>query len=118
MPDTPLHLHLLHPFDVISEVGGKIGTSPLEVLASGPVEPPVEHPKWNAVFQWVLDDGDDPLFFFLLEGTSTAEWVKASLAGDGVGKSPAETGNSAKSEVKWLAAIDVGSEHTNHISET
>ena len=75
VPDTTLHLHLLHPLDVVSEVGGEIGTCPVEVFAGSTVEATVKHPDWDAVLGWVLDDGDDLLFFGWSKGTGAAERV-------------------------------------------
>ena len=117
MPDTALHLHLLHPFDVISEVGGEIGTGPVEVFAGCTVETAVEHPDWDAVLSWVLDDRDDLLFLGWSEGAGAAEWVETSAAGDGMGEAAANTGDRAESEVERLAAVDVGREHTDHVAE-
>ena len=90
----------------------------MQVLAGGTIEAPVEHPDWDAVFGWVLDDGDNLLFFSWSEGSGAAEWVKASTAGDGMSEAAANTGDSAEGEVKWLTAIDVGREHTNHVTES
>ena len=118
MPDTTLHLHLLHPLNVISEVGGEVGTCPVEVLAGSAIEATVKHPDWDAVLRWVLDDGDDLLFFSWSKGTGTAEWVEAGAAGNGMRETTANTGDRAESEVEWLAAVNVCGQHTDHIAES
>ena len=118
MPDTTLHLHLLHPLNVISEVGGEVGTCPVEVLAGSAIEATVKHPDWDAVLRWVLDDGDDLLFFGWSKGTGAAERVEASAAGNGMSEAAANAGDRAESEVEWLAAVDIGGEHTDHITES
>ena len=116
--DTTLHSHLLHAFDIVAEVSRKIGGNPVSIIAGSAVEAAVEHPLWNSVIGWVLNDFDESFFFGVGEGTGTAEWIETGLANNGVSESAANTWHSAKSEIEWATAIDVSGEHTDHIAES
>jgi hypothetical protein len=82
--ETAVGAHLLHPLEVVAQLGVDLVGEHLRVLAIDNVALPVEEPCGDLVLCRVLDDGDDALELFRREFTGAGGLVRGVKIGIGI----------------------------------
>ena len=114
---TTVSADLLHPLNIITELGIEVLCEHLRVLARLEILLPVEEPKRDFELTGVLDDGNQLFDFISRQFSGAFVDVDLGLLADEIGKSATEALNFSKAEDDVSLALNVGVENTQDVLE-
>jgi hypothetical protein len=114
---TAVGTDLLHPLDVIAELGIEVLREHLGILTRLEILLPVEEPKWDLELAGVLDDGDELFDFIGRQFSGALVDVDFGLLTDEIGETTSETLDLSEAEDDVPLALDVGVEDTQDVLE-
>ncbi|EJK73956.1 hypothetical protein THAOC_04400 [Thalassiosira oceanica] len=112
---TTVGPNLLHPLDVVTELGVEVLSENLRVLAGLEVFLPIEEPERDLKLARVLDDGHELLDLVSSEFTGSLVHVDLSLLADKVGESASEALNLGQAEDDVTLTLNVSVENTQDV---
>ena len=117
VPESPVGPDLLHPLDVIAELGVEALGEDLHVLARLEVLLPVEEPEGDHELLRVLDDADELLDLVSGKLSSALVDVDLGLLADEVGEAAAKALDLRQSEDHIPLTLNVSVEDTEDVLE-
>ena len=114
---TTVGTDLLHPLDVIAELGIEVLREHLGIFSRLEILLPVEEPKWDLELAGVLDDGDELFNFIGRQFPGALVDVDFGLLTDEIGETTSETLDLCKAEDDVPLALNVGVEDTQDVLE-
>ena len=117
VPESPVGPDLLHPLDVLAELGVEGLGEDLGVLPGLEVLLPVEEPEGDLELLGGLDDGHDLLDLVGGQVSGALVHVHLGLLADEARESSAETLDLCEGKDHVTAALDVGIEDTENVLE-
>jgi hypothetical protein len=120
-PDTPpvtkttVGPNLLHPLNIITQLGIKVLSKDLRVLSSPEILLPVKEPQGDFELARVLDDGDELFNLIGSQFTSTFVDINFCLFADEISETTSETFDLCKAENDISLALNVSVEDTQDV---
>ena len=108
---------LLHPLDIITELGVEVLSKDLGVLSSLEILLPIEEPERDLELTGVLDDSDELLDLIGCGLTGTLVDVYLRLFADEVGETASETTDFGHGEHNVTLSLNVCIENTKDVLE-
>jgi hypothetical protein len=104
--------NLLHPLNVITQLGIKVLGKDLRILSSPEILLPVEEPQGDFELTGVLDDGDELFDLIGCQFTGTFVDINFCLFADEVSETTSETLNFSEAKDNISFALNVSVEDT------
>ena len=114
---TAVGTDLLHPLNVIAELGIEVLREHLGILPRFEILLPVEEPKWDLELAGVLDDRDEFFDFIGRQFTGALVDVDFSLLADKIGETTSEALDLCEAKDDVPLALNVGVEDTQDVLE-
>jgi len=109
--------NLLHPLNIITELGIKVLRKHLRILSRLKILLSVEEPKWHLELTRILNDSNELLNFIRGQLPGTFVDIDFCLLADKVGETTTETLNFGKAKDDVPLALNVGVEDTQDVLE-
>jgi len=114
---TTMGADLLHPLDVVTQLGIEVLSEYLRVLAGLEILLPIQEPEGHLELAGVLNDGNELFDLVGREFSGTFVDIDLGLLTDQVGESTSEALNFGKAEDDVSLALNVGVEDTQDVLE-
>lgn len=117
MPQTTMGTDLLHPLNIITQLGIEVLSENLGVLSSLEILLPIEEPKWDLELTRVLDDSNQLLNLIRSELSGALGDINLGLLADKVGETTSKSLDFGQSENNITLSFNIRIQNTKNVLE-